>query len=222
MGDRKQVREEMVAHLARRGVHDVRVLAAMREVPRERFVDEALAAQAYADSPQPIAEGQTISLPYVVAVMIQAAEIRPDDRVLEIGCGSGYAAAVMSRVAHEVLTIDRHPKLVEVARSRFERLGYTNIETRAGDGTLGWPERAPFDVILVAASGPVVPRSLGDQLAIGGRLVMPVGDFASGQRLLKITRRSATELHESDLGGVIFVPLIGEEGWREGQSGRSQ
>ena len=217
MKDNPKQRAAMVeAQIARRGVLDPHVLNAMREVPRERFVDDAMLEFAYEDSPLPIAEGQTISQPYIVAVMIEAAEIRPGDRVLEIGCGSGYAAAVISRIADDVFTIDRHVALVDVAQARFDALGYDNIETRAGDGTLGWPDAAPFDAILVAAGGPEVPQRLREQLEIGGRLVIPVGDSDYGQRLVKMTRRSASEFDEDDLGAVAFVPLIGEQGWKDG------
>ena len=217
MKDNPKQRAAMVeAQIARRGVLDPHVLNAMREVPRERFVDDAMLEFAYEDSPLPIAEGQTISQPYIIAVMIEAAEIRPGDRVLEIGCGSGYAAAVISRIADDVFTIDRHVALVDVAQARFDALGYDNIETRAGDGTLGWPDAAPFDAILVAADGPEVPQSLREQLEIGGRLVIPVGDPDYGQRLVKMTRRSASEFDEDDLGAVAFVPLIGEQGWKDG------
>jgi len=201
--------------IERRGVCDARVLAAMRATPRERFVEEATAEFAYDDSPLRIGEGQTISQPYIVAVMIEAAAIEPGARVLEIGCGSGYAAAVMSLIAREVFTIDRHAALVDQARARFADLGYGNIEARAGDGTLGWPEAAPFDAILVAAAPPEVPASLRDQLKVGGRLVVPVGGSDYGQRLTKITRRS-DRFEEEDLGAVAFVPLIGEQGWEDG------
>lgn len=211
MNDNGKQRAAMVeAQIARRGVRDPHVLNAMREVPRERFVDEAMIEFAYEDSPLPIAEGQTISQPYIVAVMIEAAEIEPGDHVLEIGCGSGYAAAVLSRIANTVFTIDRHRVLIDVAQARFDALGYANIETRTGDGTLGWPDAAPFDAILVAAGGPDVPQSLREQLEIGGRLVIPVGDSDYGQRLVKVTRRSATTFDEEDLGAVAFVPLIGD------------
>jgi protein-L-isoaspartate(D-aspartate) O-methyltransferase len=165
----------------------------------------------------PIEAGQTISQPYVVALMLDAAELSSRDRVLEIGAGSGYAAAVMSRIAAQVFAIERHAELVELAGARFKRLGYANIELRAGDGTQGWPEAAPFDVIIASAGGPAIPQALKQQLAIGGRLVMPVGDSPRSQRLIKVRRAGADAFAEEDLGPVAFVPLIGAHGWREDQ-----
>jgi protein-L-isoaspartate(D-aspartate) O-methyltransferase len=213
-------RERMVERqLVRRGVRDARVLAAMREVPREAFLEPGMREFAYEDSPLPIPDGQTISQPYVVARMIEAARIGPGDRVLEVGTGSGYAAAVLARVAGEVCTIERHAPLAALARRRLETHGAAAVEVRAGDGTLGWPERAPFDAILVAAGGPEPPPALLDQLARGGRLVMPVGD-ADAQSLLRITRRGAGRYDEEDLGDVRFVPLIGAQGWSEEEAAR--
>jgi len=200
------------AQIARRGVRDDRVLAAMREVPRERFVAPEMAEFAYNDSPISIGEGQTISQPYIVAAMIEAAEVRPGDRVLEVGAGSGYAAAVLARLAARVYAIERHEALGKSARNRLDALGYRNIEMRIGDGTKGWPDAAPFDAILVAAGGPEVPAALKEQLAIGGRLVMPVGG-QGGQTLCKITRSNETEFTKDELGSVAFVPLIGEQDW---------
>src|SRR2546423_10838543 len=169
MLDWTRQRERMVQRqVARRGVRDVRVLEAMREVPREAFVAEGMREFAYEDSPLPIEAGQTISQPYIVAAMIEAAEIQPGDRVLEIGAGSGYAAAVMSRIAERVYTIERHATLSRTAAARLKRLGYDNVEIRTGDGTRGWPEAAPFDAILVAAGGPAIPQTLKDQLDLGG------------------------------------------------------
>jgi protein-L-isoaspartate(D-aspartate) O-methyltransferase len=187
----------------------------MRRVPREAFVEPGFEEFAYENSPLPIGEGQTISQPYIVALMIEAAELKPGDRVLEVGAGSGYAAAVMSRIASSVHAIERHPSLGEAADQRFRRLGYDNITLRVGDGTLGWPEASPFDAILVAAGGPAAPPALKEQLAVGGRLVIPVGSDERQQKLLKVTRRNATEFEEENLGGVMFVPLIGEQGWAE-------
>jgi protein-L-isoaspartate(D-aspartate) O-methyltransferase len=203
------------AQIARRGVRDPLVLEALRRVPREAFVDPGFEEFAYEDSPLPIGEGQMISQPYIVALMIENAELKPGDKVLEVGAGSGYAAAVMSRIAGHVYGVERHPSLIEEARPRFANLGYDNIQLRTGDGTQGWPETAPFDAILVAASGPEVPRALKEQLAIGGRLVIPVGQKDRQQKLLKITRKNEIDFDEEDLGAVMFVPLIGEQGWAE-------
>src|SRR4051794_34261243 len=177
MLDWTRQRERMVQRqLARRGVRDVRVLEAMREVPREAFVAEGMREFAYEDSPLPIEAGQTISQPYIVALMIEAAEVKPGAPALEIGTGSGYAAAGVSMIADQVYTIERHPELAEIARRRFVELGYDNIEVRVADGTQGWPEAAPFDAIIATAGGPQVPAPLREQLAVGGRLVMPVGE----------------------------------------------
>jgi protein-L-isoaspartate(D-aspartate) O-methyltransferase len=207
-------RTAMVAHqIVARGVENPAVLAAMRTVPREAFVPEPLREFAYEDSPLPIEAGQTISQPYIVALMIEAAEIGPEDRMLEIGVGSGYATAVASRIARRVHAIDRHAELADLARERMARLHYDNVVIRTGDGTQGWPENAPFDVILVAAGGPEIPRPLCRQLAIGGRLVIPVGD-ADQQRLVRIVRTSKDNYEEEDLGPVQFVPLIGAHGWK--------
>lgn len=215
MKDMTERREHMVdVQIARRGVRDGHVLDAMRAVPRERFVGEAMAEFAYEDSPLPIEEGQTISQPYIVAAMIEAAEIAPGDRVLEVGAGSGYAAAVIGQIAGEVFAIERHEALGCLAQDRFEALGYDNITVRVGDGTTGWPDAGPFDAILVAAGGPEVPQALKEQLAIGGRLVIPVGEYGD-QKLCKVTRRSEDRYSEENLGAVTFVPLIGEHGWPE-------
>jgi protein-L-isoaspartate(D-aspartate) O-methyltransferase len=201
--------------IAGRGLSDSHLLQAMREVPREVFVNPELEEFAYEDGPLPIGEGQTISQPYIVAKMIEAAEVSPRNRVLEVGAGSGYASAVLSRIAAKVYAIERHAALAEAAQQRFDRLGYDNIELRVGDGTRGWPEAAPFDAILVAAAGPDVPQALLEQLAIGGRLVIPVGEQRWQQRLRKITRKGETEYDLEDLGAVAFVPLIGEQGWAD-------
>ena len=215
MADYARRREQMVdVQIARRGVRDEHVLAAMREVPRERFVGEGMAEFAYEDSPLPIEAEQTISQPYIVAAMVEAAEIRPGDRVLEVGAGSGYAAAVLGRIAERVFAIERHEELARLAADRMKALGYANVDIRIGDGTQGLPDEAPFDAILVAASGPDVPQALKGQLEIGGHLVIPVGGPGS-QRLCKITRVAANRFEEEDLGVVAFVPLIGEQGWQE-------
>ena len=207
-------REHMVERqIAARGIADPAVLAAMRTVPRHRFVPPDLAWRAYDDSALPIAEGQTISQPYIVALMAEAAKLSPDDRVLEVGAGSGYAAAVLGEIAGQVIAVERHAALASAARERLEELGYVDIVIRTGDGSLGLPEEAPFDAILVAAGAPAVPRALKEQLAPGGRLVIPVGGGAE-QRLLKIVRHAndqfTGQFTEEELGLVRFVPLIGE------------
>lgn len=213
MPDFASRRDAMVDHqIVARGIAGERLLAALRTVPRERFVPEDMVEFAYDDSALPIEAGQTISQPYIVALMIEAAAIGPDDRILEVGAGSGYAAAVMSRIGRAVHAIDRHPDLTNRAAERLAALGYHNVTLRTGDGTQGWEEQAPFDAILVAAGGPCVPRPLLDQLAPGGRLVIPVGGQGV-QRLLRLTRTGASGFREEDLGAVVFVPLIGEHGW---------
>ena len=207
-------REAMVERqLRRRGITEPNILDAFRAVPREAFVSPEVAHLAYGDHPLPIEAGQTISQPYIVALMMQAAAIRAGDKVLEVGSGSGYAAALISRIASRVIGIERQHELVELARERMQRLGYDNVAIVEGDGTLGWPGKAPYDAILAAASGSHIPRSLTDQLARGGRLVMPVGEPGWVQRLLKATKGNDGLLQQSDLGEVRFVPLIGEEGW---------
>jgi protein-L-isoaspartate(D-aspartate) O-methyltransferase len=214
--DLSRARDRMVkVQIAGRGVRDPLVLEAMRRVPREAFVEPGFEEFAYEDGPLPIGERQTISQPYIVALMIEAAEVAPGDSVLEVGAGSGYAAAVISQIADRVFAIERHSSLVNAARQRFRKLGYDNIDLRVGDGTRGWPEVAPFDAIVVAAGGPDVPLALKEQLAIGGRLVIPVGKRERSQTLLKLTRKSAGEFEEENLGAVAFVPLIGEQGWTE-------
>jgi protein-L-isoaspartate(D-aspartate) O-methyltransferase len=197
-----------------RGVRDEAVLSAMRKVPRERFVPETLAELAYDDRPLPIGEGQTISQPYVVGAMTEALRLRPTDRVLEIGTGSGYAAAVLSVIAAEVYTIERLQKLAESARRRLAELGYSDVHVRYGDGSLGWPEHAPYDAIFATASGPDVPTALLEQLAIGGRLVMPIGKL-DHQRLVRVERTGPEHYTREFLEPVVFVPLIGAQGWPE-------
>lgn len=212
MPDYEDARRRMVErHLIRRGIADGRVLDAMRQVPREVFVEPGFEESAYADSPLPIAEGQTISQPYIVARMAEAARIAPGDNVLEVGAGSGYAAAVLSLLAGRVSAIERHAALAGKAAERLAALGRRNVEVRIGDGTKGWPQNAPFDAIVVSAGGPAVPVALRQQLQIGGRLVIPVGPQTGPQRLVRITRPAADRYEEEDLGGVLFVPLIGAE-----------
>jgi protein-L-isoaspartate(D-aspartate) O-methyltransferase len=213
MQDAAARREQMVERqIAARGVRDPQVLRAMRKVPREQFVSSEHLALAYEDSPLPIDEGQTISQPYIVALMAEALELGPADRVLEIGTGSGYAAAVLAEIAREVHTIERHTELAHQAVERLARLGYQNVWVRRGDGTLGWAESAPFDGIAVTAGGREVPKTLLAQLAIGGRLVIPIGPTANQQTLVRITRRTDTEYAREELGKVQFVPLIADDG----------
>jgi protein-L-isoaspartate(D-aspartate) O-methyltransferase len=210
-------RERMVQRqIESRGITDPAILDAFRSVPREAFVDEEHRKWAYDDHPLPIEAGQTISQPYIVALMIEAGGLKPGDKVLEIGAGSGYAAAIMSRIVRQVVGIERQHDLVEVARERLHRLGFDNVRIVEGDGTRGCPDEAPFDAILAAASGSHIPRPLIDQLAPGGCLVMPVGSPHDIQHLVRVTRREDGSLQHSDLGGVRFVPLIGEEGWSDG------
>ena len=207
------------AQIIRRGIRDQNILAAMGEVPREDFVGPDFAAHACEDRALPIAEGQTISQPYIVAVMLDAAQLTRNDRVLEVGAGSGYSAAVLSRLVAEVFAIERHASLTKTAADRCEALGYHNIRFRTGDGTKGWPEAAPFDAILVAAAAPASPASLMRQLTPGGRLIIPLGENPE-QRLIRLTRREGSKFDRDDLGGVNFVPLIGAEGWPEAKPGR--
>jgi protein-L-isoaspartate(D-aspartate) O-methyltransferase len=208
----RMVREQIAA----RGVRDPAVLEAMRRVRREAFLPEELAEFAYQDTPLPIESGQTISQPYIVALMIESVAPRRGDRALEIGTGSGYAAAVLSEVVNEVYTIERNEQLARLATRRLTNLGYTRIKVVHGDGTIGWAEYAPYDVIIVTAGGPQVPTALLHQLAIGGRLIIPVGDTPRLQRLVRVTRIAEEKFEDEDLGEVQFVPLIGAEGWEPG------
>src|SRR3954447_21273472 len=211
MLDLARARSRMVdVQVARRGVRDSYVLEALRRVPREAFVEPGFEEFAYEDSPLPIDEGQTISQPYIVALMIEAAEVKPGGKVLDVGTGSGYAAAVLSRIAGKVYSIERHRPLAEAARRKFARRGYNDIEVRHGDGTLGWPEAAPFDTIIVAAGGPEIPEALRRQLKVGGRLIIPIGQLGGVQELVRVVRDGETRYHEEELGPVTFVPLIGQ------------
>lgn len=198
--------------LARRGIRDRNVITAMRTVPREKFVDPGLEASAYEDGPLSIGEGQTISQPYIVALMIEKADLDSSDKVLEVGTGSGYASALISLIAMRVYSIERHGRLALQARERFETLGYRNIDVRIGDGSKGWAEAAPFDAIIVSAAAPEVPSALKEQLDLRGRLIIPVGR-GDKQRLKRVMRTGAAAFEEEDLGGVLFVPLIGEDAW---------
>jgi protein-L-isoaspartate(D-aspartate) O-methyltransferase len=197
-----------------RGVRDPRVLKAMEKVPRHLFVNEALRDQAYNDNPLPIDGGQTISQPYIVALMTEALELAGTEKVLEIGTGSGYQAAILAELVDHVFSIDRIASLAGEARRLLEALNYYNVAIRVGDGTLGWKDEAPFDAIMVTAGAPEIPKTLVSQLAVGGRLVVPVGGRHS-QVLVKLTRLSegVNDVKKEDLGGCRFVDLIGEYGW---------
>ncbi len=207
-------REEMVrSQIESRGVKDPTVLEAFRKVPRHFFVSEALRDQAYGDYPLPIGQQQTISQPFIVAEMTQALELRPDDRVLEIGTGSGYQAAILAQIVYRVYTIERLRPLYLQARSLFDKLRYHNIVTRCADGTNGWQEQSPFNAIIITAGAPKVPETLIDQLVEGGRLVIPVGNQHT-QDLIKIYR-DEKGTRQTNLGGCRFVKLVGEHGWKE-------
>ncbi|MFO7964188.1 MAG: protein-L-isoaspartate(D-aspartate) O-methyltransferase [Desulfobacterales bacterium] len=207
-------REDMVRRqIEARGVTDPHVLSAMRNVPRHLFVGEALMDQAYGDYPLPIGEQQTISQPYIVAEMTQALALGKDDRVLEIGTGSGYQAAILSQIAFRVYTIERIYSLYARARKLFDELRYYNIVTKYSDGTSGWPDESPFDAVIVTAGAPEIPHVLISQLASGGRMIIPVGDQFS-QELVKIVK-DEKGIHKTELGGCRFVKLVGEHGWRE-------
>jgi protein-L-isoaspartate(D-aspartate) O-methyltransferase len=204
-------RERLVKHLRAKGIEDERVLEAFRKVPRHLFVDGAMYAQAYDDNALPIGLGQTISQPYVVGLMTQLLELGTDDKILEIGTGSGFQAAVLARFSRRVYTIERHRELGENARKLLRELGYENIVFKVGDGTRGWPQHAPFDRIIVTAGAPVVPQALVSQLTVGGRLLIPTGDRAYQE--LQIYDRTEEGIRKRSVGGVVFVPLVGEHGW---------
>ena len=208
--DLEGARRAMVELIRARGVRDERVLEAMGRVPREAFVPQSLRWEAYEDAPLPIGEGQTISQPYMVAFMVEALDLRGAERVLEVGAGSGYAAAVLGDLAREVWSVERHPSLAERAAETLAALGAGNVHVVEGDGTLGWPEHAPYDAIVVAAGGERIPEALTEQLAEGGRLVIPVGPAPDFQQLVRLTRRGAG-LERETLADVRFVPLVGAE-----------
>jgi len=208
---RKLGKEMVRRQIAARGISDPRVLAVMRDVPRARFVPPDSLGEAYADHPLPIGDGQTISQPYMVALMLECLRLRGHERVLEIGTGSGYQTALLAELCAEVYTIERIAALAEVARDRLSEMGCANVHTRIGDGTLGWPEEAPFDGIIVSAAAPRVPPPLLEQLAAGGRMAIPVGGV-DGQELI-VAERAGKSFRETRVCGCIFVKLVGEEGW---------
>jgi len=214
----KIARQRMVeGQLIPRGIKDNRVLDAMRKVPRHLFVDEAFYGQAYGDFPLPIGEEQTISQPFMVAVMTEALELKDDERVLELGTGSGYQTAILAELCHKVFTMERISSLAGRARKVLDKLGYGNVVVRIGDGTLGWKEEALFDAIIVTAGAPEIPQPLIEQLKTGGRLVIPVGgEFM--QSLIRV-RKTENGIEKEDMGGCRFVKLIGEHGWKVEREG---
>jgi len=210
-----RLREKMVRQqIAARGVSDRRVIEAMLRVPRHLFVPEEMRDRAYEDTPLPIGGGQTISQPYMVAWMTELLETKKGDRILEVGTGSGYQAAILCELCGMVYSVEKQPGLAKAAEERLTSLGYHNFRLRVGDGTMGWPEEAPFDGIIVTAGAPSVPEPLLEQLAEGGRLVIPVGP--TGMQMLKRIRRERNEFKYSDEGACVFVPLVGKFGWHRG------
>ncbi|MEO9040880.1 MAG: protein-L-isoaspartate(D-aspartate) O-methyltransferase [Rhodoferax sp.] len=213
MTDFSKLRDAMVDHqIAARGVSSKTVLNAMRKVPREAFLADRMSEFAYEDAPLPIESDQTISQPFIVALMTEALALTGGETVLEIGTGSGYAAAVLAEIAGEVYTVERIEALAQGAAVRLADLGYQNVHVRHADGTLGWPEHAPYDAIVVAAGGPDIPETLRRQLKVAGRMVIPVGTNPRAQELVRVTRTHDGFAPE-DLADVCFVPLIGKEGW---------
>ena len=210
---RKQMVERQIVA---QGVKDARLIAAMKKVPRHLFVPEALQYQAYEDHPLPIGDGQTISQPYMVALMTEALELKGGERVLEIGTGSGYQAAILAELCGKVFTVERIDKIARRARQTLDDLKYHNIAVRIGDGTLGWAEYAPYDRIIVTAGAPELPKAYWEQLAEGGRIAIPVGDREE-QSLIIIDKKNGKELRR-DFGGCVFVPLLGKDGWNRNGS----
>ncbi|MCX7816451.1 MAG: protein-L-isoaspartate(D-aspartate) O-methyltransferase [Syntrophales bacterium] len=212
---RKQRQKMVETQIRARGIRDERVLSAMEKIPRHLFVEEALADQAYNDNPLPIGEGQTISQPYIVALMTEALALTGKEKVLEIGTGSGYQTAILAELCDSVFSIERIASLANAARKILDQLGYYNVAIRVGDGTLGWKEEAPFDAIIVTAGAPRIPKTLVEQLVTGGRMVIPVGGRFS-QELIKITKKSenSDDIIKEHLCGCRFVDLIGEYGWK--------
>jgi protein-L-isoaspartate(D-aspartate) O-methyltransferase len=209
----EQLRKKMMEHqIAARGVSDRRVLEAMLRIPRHLFIPESMQGRAYDDSPLPIGDGQTISQPYMVAWMTELLEVEEDDRILEVGTGSGYQAAILCELGKEIYSIEKYSSLAQRAEEKLRSLGCDNITIRVGDGTLGWPEEAPFDGIMVTAGAPSIPEPLVEQLAEGGRLVIPVGP--SGMQMLTLIRREGKEYRTMEEGTCVFVPLVGKFGWK--------
>ena len=219
MTDYEHKRQRMVERqIRKRGLRSHRVLAAMEKIPRHRFVPENSCDHAYEDSPLSIGRGQTISQPYMVALMTECAALEPEDRVLEVGTGSGYQTAILAELAREVYSIERIPELAEKAEGLLSRLGYENVSIRVGDGSEGWSEKAPFDAIIVAAGAPEIPDPLVEQLGAGGRLVIPIGS-AQHQTLCTV-KKERDEIRKEEGTGCVFVPLIGSFGWDEKPSDR--
>lgn len=214
--DFRRAREEMVKNqIKTRGITDERVLEALRKVPRHEFTLEEYQTEAYADHPLPIGSGQTISQPYIVALMTEQLDLEGNEKVLEIGTGSGYQAAILAELAGEIHSVERVPELAEKAQKNLSRLGVKNVSVHVGDGTLGWLEDAPYDAIIITAGTPTMPEGLADQLSDGGRLVAPVG--SRWQQMLELWIKREGEIEKREVLPVVFVPLIGEKGWDEGK-----
>ncbi len=220
-GEYRIARKKMVEmQIKKRGIKDPRVLTAMAETPRHFFVDEAQAAQAYLDTPLPIGYGQTISQPFIVALMLEALNLAPTDRVLEVGFGSGYQTALLASLAAEVWAVERIEGIFNKGRANLARLGQTNVQLKLADGTLGWPQEIAYDAIIVAAGGPRLPQPLIDQLALGGRLIVPVGPSDDYQKLTLVTKEADGSLLRETVGEYCrFVNLVGRHAWAEGSGG---
>jgi len=221
MNDYHLARRKMVEQQLRaRGIRNERVLEAMGKVPRHAFIEQALQHEAYSDHPLPIGEQQTISQPYIVALMTEAVDLTGNESVLEIGTGSGYQTAVLAELSYRVFTVERIRALLTKARETLDSLNYHNVRYKLGDGSLGWPEEGPYDAIIVTAGAPEVPQPLIDQLAVLGRLVIPVGESRGSQSLLKLVKTKNQSLTRTDLGGCRFVDLVGDHGWPQSKDKR--